>query len=447
MDLNVTRYEQIMAGHSASTGDLAAAFADASNAARVANMTKDPSKIAIRDVAAGVAAPALVGFIIWMFREAHDRKLRRLRFLSRDGQILYELARRLGPKLGIEMDLEYVHSSRLTWSLAASNPKSLPSAEWLFNSFMKSNADDLCARLGLSMEEYRPALVEAGVSLESDVRADSTEQLAAFRQFLSRDDVIRSTEKRIFQTRSILTDYAAQHELADEDTGLVDAGWTGRMVGSLIKICEEAGMARPHLLLWGHEPRATGWTDPDRVDAYMYNTATGAGLSWRVADAPFIVETFCMGDHGIVAGFERSPSGTVEVVLQTDTNPAAERWGIGLYRSTVYAFCDALDGGFDQEVRPLIHDVMDAFWVHPTRSEAQAWGNYPYDSDPAGTAARRLARPFTARDACAAFIRRHLVRGDRAWLAGSVAMSGRLGKIAHALFTASSDRVGAPATD
>jgi hypothetical protein len=43
------------------------------------------------------------------------------------------------------------------------------------------------------------------------------------------------------------------------------------------------------------------------------------------------------------------------------------------------------------DVRPLVHQVMDAFWCHPSRAEALVWGAYPYDSDPAGTAIRPVA--------------------------------------------------------
>lgn len=125
----------------------------------------------------------------------------------------------------------------------------------------------------------------------------------------------------------------------------------------------------------GHEPRPTGWTDPDRVAAYLYNTATGMGLDHRVPDAPFLVETFCMGDHGIVSGYQRIPSGDVEAVLGSGINTAAHAWGIELYRSVLYACCEACCDEIDDsrdDVRPLVPDVMDAFWCHPTRAEALA---------------------------------------------------------------------------
>ena len=46
-------------------------------------------------------------------------------------------------------------------------------------------------------------------------------------------------------------------------------------------------MSRPHILFWGHEPRpVTGWTNPERVGAYMDSTAKAQGLRWRVPDEP-----------------------------------------------------------------------------------------------------------------------------------------------------------------
>ncbi len=436
----MTRYERIMLNHSGRSDDAAAQFCDASRAARTKVVAESDADAVIRDVAAGVAAPALTGCAIWMLFEARRRGLARLRFLSRDGQVLYELARRLAPILGIELDLQYVYSSRLTWSLAATEPSNLDNAAWLFNSFMKSNATDLCSRLGLSIDEYESLLAASGVSLDPETRADQIHQAAAMRRFLRTRKVTEAMASRISHTRQLLVDYAEQHALTDPATGLVDAGWTGRMIGSLIQVCRSTGSSsRPHVLLWGHEPRPSGWTDPAKVVAYVYNTATGQGLDWRVPDAPFLVESFCMGDHGIVSGYERERSGAkVLPILQSSTNVAAEAWGLRAYRSTLYAFVEALNGAQTDDLRPMIHGVMDAFWCHPTFDEATVWGAYPYDSDPAGTAIRPLAR---------AIAEPRIARGDRAWLAGSLQLSTAAARHAYLATDPNSDLSGAPATD
>jgi len=416
-----SRYEQIMTDPARGFGEIGHAYAVASRAARHAIPAESESDRAIRDVAAGVAGPTLVAYVLWVLRDAEARGIRRLRFLSRDGQAPYLIATRLAARLGSTMDLEYVYSSRITWSLAASDPARLSWYDWLFSSFMKSNAADLCRRLGIDLEKYREAFVESGVSLDPDARADSDEQRRALEAFVDRPDVAAAVAPRIDAVKSLLLDYADQHALSGPGTGLVDSGWTGRMVGSLVHVLEETGRERPFIYFWGHEPRPDGWTDPDRLSAYVYNTARREGLDWRVPDAPFIVESFCMGDHGIVSGYTRAPDGTVSAVLLSPNNPDAERWGIGLYRSTLLAVADAVPLTAAGDPRPLIHTVMRAFWVEPTRAEAAAWGAYPYDSDPTGTAARSLARPFSPAEIAAAGD--HLDRGDRAWLFGSLALT------------------------
>jgi hypothetical protein len=129
-------------------------------------------------------------------------------------------------------------------------------------------------------------------------------------------------------------------------------------------------------------------------------------------------------------------------VLLSPRNDAAEARGLRLYRSTLYALCTALDTDSARpgdDVRPLVHQVLDAFWRHPSRAEGLAWGAYPYDSAPAGTAIRPLARPFTTQD--------HTARGGRAWIAGSLALSTPEAQIAYLRHALERERAGAPETD
>jgi hypothetical protein len=444
-----SRYEKIMRRLSRDPGDIAAAFATASQIARSAVPVSSELEKAIRDVAAGVAAPALVGFVLWIAGEARMRSLDRISFLSRDGQVLYELASRLASKIGLSTDLEYVYSSRMTWSLAGSDANHLSASDWLFTSFMRSNAADVCVRLGLDPREYESRMLESGVSLDPDSRANSPGQMAALRGFVDQPEVARAVEPRVAVMRGLVRAYAVQHHLCSESTGIVDTGWTGRMVGSFCKVLEDAQLPTPQVLFWGHEPRANGWTDARRVAAFMYDSGREEGMRWRVPNAPFLVESFCVAEHGIVAGYTEQSNGTIYPVLLSERNVAAETWGISLYRATLYAFCDALDIATvqDDNLRVLVHSVMSAFWLDPTRAEANAWGSYPYDSDPAGAAVRSLARSFRLRDAIRSLGRRRLDRGERAWLWGSVALSGLAGWLLRPLLPAPNDRSDVPVLD
>jgi hypothetical protein len=114
------------------------------------------------------------------------------------------------------------------------------------------------------------------------------------------------------------------------------------MARSFIELCGAASMSWPTALFWGHEPRANGWTDLDRVATWMCNTATGHGLQWCVPNVPFIMETLCMADYGIVSCYRKDAYGTIRPEVLPSRNDAAHAWGLRQYRSVLYAFTEAL---------------------------------------------------------------------------------------------------------
>ncbi|MEW9532840.1 hypothetical protein [Microbispora sp. NPDC049125] len=442
--MEVTRYEQTLAGHDG----LAAAMAVASAQARATVPASTSHEKAIRDIAAGVAAPVLVGYVIWLLRTAQARRLNRLCFLSRDAQVFSEIALRLAPRLGVQLSMDYVYSSRRTWSLAASDPYELEKADWLFNSFMRSNAADVCARLGLDIDEWTGTLAAAGASLSPSARADDPEQNAALRRFVATPEVAEAMRPRIERMRQLVRDYAIQEGIASESTGLVDAGWTGRMIGALYSVLTSVDLPVPQTFFWGHEPRASGWTDPKLITAYMYNTVAEPGVQWRVPDVPYIVETFCMADHAIVSGYRRTESGRIEAVLE-NTNAPVSAWGFDVYRAAIYAFCSALSlSHVGEDIRPVLSSLLSDFWITPTEQEAAAWGAYPYDSDPLGRATLPLARALSKQELDPLLNGGGMFdQGDRAWLQGSLALSGPAGRQAAAVLSPQYAKLGSPATD
>jgi len=421
-----TRYERILADGSSPDG-LAVAMATASAAARAAVEVGSEHERCIRDVAAGVAAPTLVGYVAWVAGEVEKTGYRHVHFLSRDGQVLCLIAERLRAALGLRADLRYLYCSRRTWNLAASDPDDLAGEAWLFGSFMRSNAADLCARLGLDLAEHRSVLERCGVSLDPEVRSGDRRQRAAMGRFLADPGLKGELRDRIDSLRALVVDYALQETLDDERSVLVDAGWTGRMVGALGRVMRGSELAVPPGLFWGYMPKDK-LGHAARVSAYMFDTTTKGGTRWRLPDIPYLIESFAMADHGIVSGYRRSASGRVEPILADPRNPVAERWGLRVYRETLIAFCDALTecrGGWEEDLKPVVYRLLRGFWLEPHAVEARAWGSYAYDSDPTGTAARALARRFSAAETKRSVGTGRLARGDRAWLAGSLALTPR----------------------
>ncbi len=399
-----TRYERVLSQACRSDG-LAVAMAEASRLARSAVEVESERERCIRDVAAGVAGPTLVAYVTWITAQVELAEGRHIHFLSRDGQVLQMVAAQLVGAIGLDADLRYLYCSRRTWNLAASDPDDLAGEAWLFGSFMRSNAEDLCARLGLELSDHRSALERCGVSLDPDSRSGDRQQRAAMDRFLSDREVRGEMRERIRDLRGLVVDYALQEGLDDEQAILVDAGWTGRMVGALGRVMRGAGLAAPQALFWGYMPKDE-LGRAGRVSAYMFDTTERGGTRWRLPDIPYLIESFAMADHG----------------------PSAERWGLRLYRRTLSEFCAALaenGGDRSEDLRPVVYELLRSFWLEPTAAEARAWGSYPYDSDPTGTAARALARRFSAAEVRNSIDSGKLTRGDRAWLAGSLALTPR----------------------
>ena len=218
----------------------------ASRAARAAVESASEHEAAIRDVAAGVAAPGPGRVRRSGSRSKRRRRgLRRLRFLSRDGQVLYELTRRLAPLLGAGLDLEYVYSSRLTWSLAATRPGPAGRGAVAVQQLRQVQRRRTCAPGSACRSRSSGRPCSPAACPWTPMRAPtSLPRPALCGGSWTRRRSPSAVGARIAAMRRLVLDYAAQHELAEADTGLVDIGWTGRMAGSLIE-CVRGGRHEP----------------------------------------------------------------------------------------------------------------------------------------------------------------------------------------------------------
>ncbi|MGH7868257.1 MAG: hypothetical protein ACREP9_11705, partial [Candidatus Dormibacteraceae bacterium] len=158
----------------------------------------------------------------------------------------------------------------------------------------------------------------------------------------------------------------------------------------------------PPVRLIGFQPEQVG-DGPRDVTAYFYDLRNDEPNVKRQAMIPPAVEMFCAGRHGITLDFEEQ-DGEIAAKLASDDNPAVDAWGLDIHRKAIRSFVDALTledaahlsrEASSSDVRVLLMELIEDFWVTPTVAEAQIWGEYPFDSDPRGSAIRRLAGPVT----------------------------------------------------
>ena len=340
---NPTRYEHAL---SQSTAPRPAGLAQLAGAARYARLHTEAStshEQALRTVAAGVLAPALVGFVAWTLQQAQARQIKRLYFTARDGYLLVPIAQRLASAMGIACEARYIYLSRAVLRAAQA-----PS----------------------------PAVMQPAGTADLPTSAPTP--------------------------RRLLLDYLQQEGLTDDQSSaLVDIGWKGsihRMLNNVLMEATSAMQPQPGFFFGLTNQQGA---HADARHAYFFDAHRQAGFTRVLTPHTAIytlMETFCTAAHGTTTGLTRV-NGQVEPVLEPSWTRRMETWGFPVVEATLHAFVDGLlrfNSSFVLgDVRNAVARTLRLFWETPTRAEAEAWGAFPRElGEGTDRTARGLAKPY-----------------------------------------------------
>ncbi len=419
----------------------AARFAAASARARAAVPAATPHEAALRDVAAGVAAPLLAGYAAWLLLDAERRGIRRVYFLARDGQVLLDLARRLAPRLGLGIECRYLYASRQAWLRNVADLQATDAGHWLWwgvwQGFVpgESTLQNLKRRLGVGGDDLDAGLAALGFPPETHdrpLRAADAERLEAF---FRTDGFAAALGRSRDDNRRLLRDYLAQEGLFDgTPAAMVDIGWAGNLHAALAEAQAAEGVAPAHGYYFGYnQKRLAAWREA--CSRFQYDFADGPdpalkpGFKQELVE--IYIEIFCAADHGTLTGF-RAEGGRVVPEIAPGGEARMQAWGLPVVRRTLAAVADGLDvDGLDLAatlaLRAPIRDLLEAFWMRPTPAEARAWGAFPVEiGEGHGSRAVPLAEPYRPADLAPlvtgrARLRKHLYF----WTEGALAMTPR----------------------
>jgi len=422
-DFALNRYERILQQHAGTTGRLTSAMAAASRWVRM-SVAVDGANRPLRDVAAGVIAPVLTGYVTWLLRRAYRQGYRRLYFVSRDGQILLQLAEQLNATMGFPIQLRYLYGGRQAWNLATLDEVNEESLRWILAHATGCNVRRVLNRVDLEPEQVMPTLVAGGFGRDSWDQPLGAGHRAELAGLLSRSPLADRIRTRAWRRRSILAAYLRQERLLHPiRTALVDLGWTGRLQGTLVKVLRQIGPDRIGGFYFALHAGADRDSGP--MEAYYYDRRTGEGASRRVPRLRAVMEAFCAADHGLTVGY-RWCGGRIEPILRDDHASAVRDWGLTVVREAVRTFvenvrCSHADAIGD--LRPAAADLLRAFCMDPTPAEAAAWGRFPYEDEQSGGHFRPLARPYHAADVADLLRRGTLAPYRGFWAPGGLAQT------------------------
>jgi FMN phosphatase YigB (HAD superfamily) len=401
----LNRYEQILQTAAPQTQGIGAFMAGASRLARLRAIDRDVRSRTIWEVTAGVAAPTLTAYLIWVFQRAQELGIRRLYFVSRDGQILLEMARSLAAKWNLDFELRYLYGSRHSWHVASVSAVTEKELKWImmFTTFL--SVETAFARVCLEPEEAAPVLLEMGLgrrAWQRNLNPRERERLAqVFLDERVSDRILGVARAR----RPTVLRYFRQEGLLDGvPSAIIDVGWTGRALDSLVSILETERGVHPYAFYFGLIGQGSESEPPKSPREGFYVDVPGGKPEPILLDhRSTILEMFCAGDHGQVRSYVERPDGIVDPLLREPRNTLVLRWGLSELRQAVHTFLSEFSCRRTQldDFEPLARmagTVVREFWCHPTCDEGRVWGSFPYFDDQTEAYWNALAEPSTLSD-------------------------------------------------
>lgn len=426
----LSRYEELLERHAGETDHLTSWLAGASRLARLEGQARGMSP-PIAHVAAGVLAPTLVGYALWVLAEARRLGVQRLYYVARDGKVMLEAAKHVIGALAPDIELRYLYGSRQPWTLAVGATCEDTLATWVRGK-PDATARTLLARVGLTPEDVN-GVAELPVLSPDRVDAALTE---GEREHLARtllDDPIRplvlaAAEQAAAQSVA----YLQQEGFSDGvPSALVDAGWSGTTAAAFDRLVDQAGGAAVHHLMLGvlGSKSQAELREKLALTSWLFNQDEHPGLFAELPVPNTLIEMLCADVSGRTLSYE-SRDGRVHPVLAAEVNQPLVDWGLPAMQDVALRVCELVAPRLSQtsthlDLRPATWAVLRTFWTTPTDAEAHAWGSFPWEEEmwpPFVPVAHRI----TVSDVIGQAARGDkAIRRRRSWRAGSAVISGQ----------------------
>lgn len=427
--VRLNRHERAMIEQGHASPAALSALAGAARVARLSPAGHGDDQAALSAVAADIVAPLLTSYVAWVARDATERGIERLYFVSRDGQVLMQLAEVLQEFMSVP-ECRYLYGSRQAWFLPTLTESRISELDWLIVPGQSRIPADLIRKVGLKRESVEEALGGGAPWSWTEPADDAT--LAAFVRVLESPAIAAAIQRRATEARSLAEAYFAQEGMLDgKRWSLVDIGWTMKAQRSVRTII--AGRAPVHgYYLAARRDRIP----PQEAGPYRAFVTEDVGAPRAVSllcrNQAIVEQVFTMADHGSVRGYTRDGARVEPILAEIPSDRRRDAF-LELLRRTVLSYARVL-GSVDQPVlgsashRTIALDATTRFLDRPAPEEARAVAWVPIGDDQNESRAFPLASALRPRDVLdlagslpsgAPATRRH-----RPWLMGSVALSG-----------------------
>lgn len=387
--------ERLMERAAIETGGLSSLFAGASRWTRL-NRPAD-TDAALNEVAAGVAAPLVYSFVLWILLEAKRRGLSRIWFMARDGQVMLPVARTIADRLGIDVELGYLYGGRQVVRVASLTAVDDAALEWMTGGAGVMTLQAVLDRVGLQQADVQRVAASMGLSFTAPI---GWEGVARLKDFLRHSEVAALILKEAAARRAVVLDYFRSCGLmGDEGCAVVDIGWRGNVLRSIVDLVGEAQAAKHTFMYFGLYAHPRGCEAVPKV-AYLFDVDGGErlGTGNDIPSLTTLMEIFCQADHGQVMGIERRGEQFAPVCRPMETESSSSRWDVAKFQAAVVEFADTVPigevrlGGTD--LRGLCDRLLRRLATTPSAEEVSLLAPLGFVDDQGGSEPQPFAHAY-----------------------------------------------------
>jgi hypothetical protein len=289
---------------------------DSLTAARIAGAMRasrlDLSAIethSVRNVVSQFVGPFQLAFVSWVLAQARAQGVKRLYFVSRDGQLAYKIAQSLAPQYG-DVDCRYLLMSRQAVLLPSATdvtPKAMP---WLHRSFETPKLSELLAKLELQYADVESRWQSRAGEQRGEYILKNASDWTHFWKVLQDEPLRASLLTRIQQRRQAAIAYFRNSGLMDPvPMAIVDFGWWLLCQNALNQLLRTAGRVEPiHGFYLGTSPQRLGRSEVSGVTALFQATPgdlSEISPSVATSENPTLFEHILgIADHATVDHYE-----------------------------------------------------------------------------------------------------------------------------------------------
>jgi len=398
--------------------------------------THSYSDINLNALSSYISGPVLFAYVYWLINKAINLKLKRLYFLSRDGEILLKIAQQIKTHYNLDIELRYLYASRLSWILPSIIDFDNIEQESAFFNFAKEfTVRSLLHRFKLDVlcSDLDPILVRYNLTIDERINVINLNNV---KKFIKNKALLTLIKRKSEEEYNLLDNYFSHEGLYDSvDYGLVDVGWRGTLSNSLRRFLIKKGISHDINIVTFYFDilRQPLLKERDIFLSFLKDNNIEYSNPMR-GELEVLMELFTYGTHQSVYGFTKS-NNTIKPIFMEENLDEKIDWGILDQHNMILNYvaqvlkCQYFEDIDKNEYYRQIMAYLYYFLHEPEINMVIKLAQFPYNTEMVRKADEynySISSPFYLKDLVEMVRRVHIVRKNDSWIQGSLALTENL---------------------